>query len=235
MIRRDYMLRGIEEFVRTLARIALLRKGRRWDEASETVDAEFQLLVGEGAQTVARLSETELLARVIRSEPTQAVRDKTLMAIALLHEAGGVASEQGRAEESHEYYLKALHLLLEALARSEDHECPEFVPKVEMIVQALRGAPLPLRTHAMLMEYYERTGQFARAEDALFAMIEAEPNKAEIAEFGLTFYPRLLAQSDAALVAGNLSRAEAQAGMEEVKARLNRNASRKDERVEQVG
>ena len=86
MIRRDYILRMIEEFIQALARINALKTGQRWQEAAGAVDDEFQRLIGAGAQTVARLTETELLARLIRGEPTQAVRDKTLMLTALLND-----------------------------------------------------------------------------------------------------------------------------------------------------
>jgi hypothetical protein len=37
----------------------------------------------------------------------------------------------------------------------------------------LRNDPLPLRTLALLMQHYERTGEFAKAEDELFAMLDA--------------------------------------------------------------
>ena len=66
MIRRDYILRMIEEFVQALARISALKKDRLWQEAAGVVDEEFQRLIGTGAQAVARLTETELLARLIR-------------------------------------------------------------------------------------------------------------------------------------------------------------------------
>ena len=119
MIRRDYILRMIEEFVQALARINELKQDRRWQEAAGVVDEEFQRLIGTGADAVARLTETELLASLIRGEPTQAVRDKTLMLTALLKEAGDVAATQEHAKESRSCYLKGLHLLLETLAREE--------------------------------------------------------------------------------------------------------------------
>ena len=99
------------------------------------LDVEFQRLIGDGAQAVARLSETELLARLVQGEPTQVVRHKTLLT-ALLNEAGDVAMAQDRPADSREFYLKALHLLLDTVARGEVFECPEFVPKVEMLVNA---------------------------------------------------------------------------------------------------
>ena len=198
MIRRDYILRMIEEFMRVLSRINALKKGQQWQEAATTIDQEFQKLIGGGAQSVARLTETELLARLIQGEPTHAVREKTLILTTLLKEAGDLAATQGQAEESRSCYLKGLHLLLGALAEREVGECPEFVPKVEMFTAALEPSPLPLETEAMLMQHYERLGDFAKAEDALFAMLELQPQNQRALDFGFAFYERLRGQSDAA-------------------------------------
>jgi tetratricopeptide (TPR) repeat protein len=219
MMRRDYLLQMIQEFAQALARIASLKKGQRWDEAGEALDAEFQKLVGAGPQAVARFSDTELLARLVEGESTQIVRDKTLILTALLTEAGDIAVAQDRVDESRECYLKALHLLLDILARGEVSEFPEFVPKVEMLREALKEAPLLVTTHARLMQHYERAGEFARAEDELFAMLDAEPDNEPIVEFGIVFYQRLLAHRDVTLNEGNLPRAEVQEGLRELQTR----------------
>src|SRR5262245_46039618 len=155
MIRRDYILRMIEEFMRALAKIAALKKGQRWAEAGAELDAEFQRLIGAGAAAVARLSETELLARLIQGEPTQVVRQKTLLLTTLLKEAGDVAAAENRPDATRDCYLKALHLLLETLASGEFFEWPDFVPKIEVLLSSLQPGPLPPRTHAMLMQHYE--------------------------------------------------------------------------------
>lgn len=219
MIRRDYILRMIEEFIRVLTQIRALKKGQRWQEAAGVIDEEFQRLAGAGAQAVAQLSETELLAKLIQGEPTQAVRDKALLLTTLLKEAGDLAAAQDRTEESSACYLKGLHLLLNTLARDEIDRCPDFVPKVEGFVAALQGLPLAIRTLALLMEHYERTGQFGKAEDAFFGILDAQPNDTEALDFGIAFYERLNGRSDAALVEGNLPRPELEAGLVELRAR----------------
>jgi hypothetical protein len=216
MIRRDYILRMIEEFAQALARIRSLKGSRRWGEASAALDAEFKRFIGDGAQAVAGRSETELLTRLMQDGPTHVVRDKTLMLTTLLNEAGDVASAEDRMDEGRECYLKALHLLLDVLARGEVFERPEFVPKVEMLKEALEGMPLPPRTHALLMQHHERTGEFAKAENALFAMLDAEPDNGAIVEFGVALYKRMLAQSDSALAEGALPRAEVEEGLKEL-------------------
>ena len=219
MIRRDYILRMIEEFIRALAKITALKQGQRWGETSEALDEEFKRLIGSDAQTVAQLSETELLARLLQGEPTQVVRQKTLLLTTLLKEAGDVAAATDHPEASRDCYLKALHLLLETLASGEVFEWPEFVPKVQLLVDALQPTALPAHTQAMLMLHYERTGEFAKAENALFALLDAEPANNAIVKFGIAFYQRLLGQSDIALSEANLPREEVEEGLKELQER----------------
>lgn len=218
MIRRDYILRMIEEFFQALARIRGLKRGEQWQQAGGAVDEEFQRLIGAGAQAVSQLTETELLARIIQGEPTSAVKEKTLMLSALLKEAGDVAAAQDRPEESRSCHLKGLHLLLQTLASNDVIDCPEFVPQVDAFVAAL-GDGLPLATQAMLMQHFERIGEFAKAEDALFALLDAEPANAGLLQFGISFCQRLQNHRDDQLVAGNLPRLEVEAALADLRAR----------------
>ena len=225
MIRRDYILRMIEEFMQALARIRSLKQSQHWQEASGELDAELKKLVGDDARAVARLSETELLARLMQDGPTHALRDRTFILATLLAEAGDVAAGKDQSEAGRECHLKALHLLLDVLGRDEVFECPSFVPKVALLRERLRSEPLPLRTLAMLMQHYERTGEFARAEDELFAMLDAEPDSEAIAKLGMAFYQRLRAQSDTTLAAANLPRPEVESGLSELQQRFRRVAN----------
>ena len=219
MIRRDYILRMIEECIRALARIAAFKVEHRWDKATEVLNGELQQLVGADAQAIARLSESDLLARLMQTGPTHALREKTAILSTLLKEAGDVAAAENRPEASQHYYLKALHLLLDVLAREEVFDCPDFVPKIELLVTALQSISLPIHTHAMLMRHYESIGEFAKAEDELFAMLDIEPDNESFVELGCAYYQRLLAQSDAVLVAGNLPRSEVEEGLKELRTR----------------
>ena len=176
----------------------------------------MQRLGATNAEALTRLSETELLALLMKGEPTQVIHTKTLMLAALLKEAGEMAAAQERSDESRAYYLKGLHLLLNTLDTSEAHEIPAFVPKVEEFRAALASGYLPLPTAARLMQHYERIGDFAKAEDALFVMIEGEPDNRALLDFGTLFYERLLAHSDATLQSGSLPRSEVKNGLAEI-------------------
>ena len=217
MIRQDYLLRMIQDFFAMLSRLSALKREQQWEAAAGTLDEELKRLAGDGAQSLAGLSETELLARLIQGEPTQVVQQKVLMLATLFSEAGEIAAAEHRSDESRAFYLKGLRLLLDTLAQEEILECPAFVPKAEAFVRALSDQPLPLAIQARLMQHYERTGDFAKAEDALFAMLDSEPEQPGLAEFGVAFYQRLQSKSDAALNAGNLPRPELEASLQELR------------------
>jgi hypothetical protein len=216
MIRRDYIVRMIEEMGRALAQIRALRAGGRMEAARAMVDAECEKFAAMGVAGIVGLSETELLARVAEGQFAQTVHLRTLAVVALLREAAEIADGGGRTEEARQIYLKALHLLLGVLAQDDPAGFPDFVPGVEAIVTALQDTPLPVHIQAMLMRHYEASGQFAKAEDALYAILEAAGPEPEIVSFGRAFYERILRRSEASLKEGNLPRSEAEQGLHEL-------------------
>jgi hypothetical protein len=219
MIRRDYILRLIEEFAEALARIRALKKEGQAGEARVLTDEEFKRISGLDSAAVLKLSETELLAKLIQGEPSHAVREKMFFLTTLLKETGDIAAAEGREAESRACYLKGLHLLLDSLARGDGFEQPEFVPKVDLFVAALADGELPMTTNVLLMEHYERTAQFAKAEDSLFVILDADPENVAALEFGISFYERLLRQSEARLAEGNLPLSEVEAALNELRER----------------
>jgi hypothetical protein len=219
MIQRDYILRMIEEFRRVVEAIMAYRSEGRWQEVVGTVDEQFQRWIGVSAQEAANLSETDLTARLMRGEATQVVRDKMLFLIRLFKEAGDAAVAQDRMKEGHNLLLKGLELRVGTYWGEEPSEDADFATPVEAFTGALAGTPIPPRTQAMLMHHYERTGGFAKAEDALYALLEAAPDSLEVVDWGITFYERLQGRSNDALDAGNLPRSELEAGLAELKAR----------------
>lgn len=214
MIRQDYILRMIEQLRRVLASIAALKEQRRWQEITGTLDEQFRLLIGASTAEALRLSDTELMARLLQGESTQFVRDKTRFLIALFKEAGDAAAAQDQKEESRTFYLKGLELLL---SMDSDEDAPDLVPGLEVFLAALAHAHLPPRTQAMLMRCYEQRGAFGKAEDALFHLLETEPDNAAVLDFGIGFYERLRSQTDVALASGNLPRQEMEAGLAELR------------------
>ncbi len=213
MIRRDYLLRQIEEFVAVMTKLLGLAKNEQWEEASTVVGGQFNAIAGANADELLRMSDTELLVQLVQDGPTHLLESKIFLLATLFKAQGDVLAGQGKLEESGPYYLKGLHLLLDTFARNEMTKRPDFVPTVDSFLIALHDTPLPLNTNVMLMRYHEQNGEFAKAEDALFAVIEAGTPNIELLNFGIVFYQRLMGHSDRTLVAGNLPREEVKAGL----------------------
>jgi hypothetical protein len=222
MIRRDYILRMIEKIVQVLMGVREKMSEHNEVEAEQMLDQVFRELVGLGPLEVSRLSEMELLALLMKDDPTQVLREKSLLLVALLEEAARLRTAQGKSEESETCRIKALDLLLSIQLQDVDLELPAFVPRIGAMHDELSeaGVTLPLRTLAALWRQYERTGAFARAEDVLFKLLEAEPENTALHSEGRAFYERLLRESDASLEAGNLPRKEVEAGLAELGTRM---------------
>lgn len=218
-------MRMIAEIIQAIAQLNVLKEERRWDEAGESLDDELERLFRTNAKKILGLSDTELFALVIQGESTLAVREKTLVLSTFLSEAGEIAAAQHQPDESREYYLKALHLLLDVLGRGEVFEYPAFVPKVETLVSALQEHPLPFATRALLMQHYERTGELAKAEDMLYSILDDNPHNQTVYDFGIAFYQRALQQSDTALAEADLPRGEVEDGLREIQQRKKQSAA----------
>jgi hypothetical protein len=217
MIREDYLIGWIKRFVRFLTEIAGLMKTDQYQAAIQQIDLALRELLGLGADSISSLSDGEILARLTLGETTQLVQEKCFMLAALLRQLGLALVAQNRISESQDCFLRALHVMLGVRLRDEQVSLPEYAPRIEDLVELLKGGNLSPRTRATLMLYYEQTGQFAKAEDTLFMMLEDAPGNVDLIEIGMAFYDRLLKFDDAILIAGNLPRPEAEAGMHDLK------------------
>jgi hypothetical protein len=166
--------------------------------------------------TIGTLTDTELFAALLHAGELHAQTEKSFMLARVLIEAAEVAEAENHDHTSGVLRLKALHLLLHTALRGDVYEWPEFAPNIDLLLQRLPRPELPVHTQALLMQHFERTGQFAKAEDALHAMLEHFSDNPPLRQMAISFYQRLLAQTDAALEAGNLPREEVQAALAEL-------------------
>ena len=217
MFRRDYLLRQIEQFVAVMMKMTGLTKAGQWEEASAVAMAQFKALAGDDITKLLQMSDTELIARLAEGDSGYGMQEKIFMLARLFKENGDILKGQGRVEESRACYVKGLHLLLETVDPAVPR--PEFVPSVEAFLTTLRDSPLDFGTNVMLMRHYEQAGDYAKAEDALFNMLDAESTNTELLDFGIGFYQRLLRLDNEKLELGDLPRSEVNAGLAEVNQR----------------
>ena len=159
------------------------------------------------------------MARLTLGDSTQLVREKCVMLAALLEQLGLACATQGREEESQDCFLKSMHIMLGIQMRHDHEVLPEYAPRIEELAERLWKSNRSIRTDATLMLHYEQTGRYAKAEDALFSLLEGAPGNADAIEMGVAFYDRLSQLDDNTLIAGGLPREEVEAGLAELKTR----------------
>ncbi len=212
MIRKDYFLRLVEQAAKGIANALLGAEAGDYTEAHEAVSESLQQLLGLGLGSVANLSDEQLLG-ILQLHHAQDWRERSLMVAALLKTEGDICGQVGRERMQFNHYLKSLHLLLAASETAD--ELPEPIPSVAELMALLQEYVLPARSYQALLDYYERTNQLAAGEDALFAWLEDDGGESAVAA-GIAFFQKSTEKSDAELEAGNLPRAEVEAGLHEL-------------------
>nr|BBH95635.1 hypothetical protein KTA_38340 [Thermogemmatispora argillosa] len=211
MINRDYILRLIELFSRSLAHVLFLRQQNQHEEVLILTDELLRQSLGLSSDFLVAIPEEMLLALVKRIDLLDV--EKCLWIALLLKLEGDTYQDLQRYEDSFPRYQRSLRLFLEAILLEKEPRLSDFFVEIEELLVLLSRYELPAALQTRIMLYYEKTGRYAQAEDALFAALEAPDASPEIFEEGQAFYARLRTKSKAELEAGNFSPEEVEEGL----------------------
>ena len=222
MAQRDYILRQIEQLgsaYGAFIRSAEERKGLQYRAVGETVEQALRLHFGLSMATARERSADELIGLIRMGSSAYsgdgAVAERLILLAALLREQADTDAAGGDAEETAIGRLKALQIFLTVLVE-EDVASEYAIGAVEPLLNGLASYELPPAVKELLWHHAEQSGDFARAEDWLFALLEEEP---DALEQGIAYYERLAHFTDDELAQGNLPRAEVTASLAELRAR----------------
>jgi hypothetical protein len=211
MINKDYILRMAEKIGRSLAIILGLRKYNQHEEALIYIDDTLLRTVGLTSRFINSISDEMLVTTI---SPIGVLNIEACLWIAALLKAEGDIYEEelDKSNESYYHYQKSLYLFLAAVLHEHIPTDADLYKDIEQLLQKLDDYELPSPLKSKLFAYYELSGQYARAEDTLFDLLETGNNR-EMVESGRAFYTRLLTKSDTDLQAGNLGREEVDEGL----------------------
>ncbi|MDQ6659940.1 MAG: DUF6483 family protein, partial [Chloroflexota bacterium] len=116
-------------------------------------------------------------------------------------------------------YTKSLFFFLEVLLSNQATPDLDMDSTVDDILNKLADYELPLPLQRKLFRYFEKVGNYAKAEGILFGMLETNDAGRELIEEGSDFYNRLAKKSDADLRLGNFSRQESEEGFTQFRQR----------------
>lgn len=214
MAQEDYLLRMFEEMSRAIAQIIYQKQIKDYHASHTLIDEQLKQTLGLGSGFIRALPDETLLAMLTTMETLNV--EKCWLVALLLKAEGDLFVEEHDENNSYYSYLKACNLFLEVLQSRNHNKEIEKVPEVEDLLDKLREYEIPAQTQQLLFWYFDSTGQYGKAEDTLFDMLEVEgedetesvDDAPSLQEKGEAFYARLLGKSDETLEAGNLTRAE---------------------------
>lgn len=213
MFQRDYILRMIEQMSGMLGRLAGLKEQKKYGEALALIlDDWFTRLSLPNGDMLRKLSAKQIIELLSANGQPQA--EVVAVVATLFKEEGELRGLLGQEPEGTALRRKALQLQL-ALLRFE----PDAVqaPAVVDLANSLGREELAAEERRTLLDLYESEGDYARAEDVLFELLE-ETGDAELAAEGMRMYRRLLDKDDAELEAGNLPRGEVEEALRQLAA-----------------
>lgn len=217
----DWLVQQISQFARLLAVILGLKKREEYQAAQEAIEKALNTLLDLDLDKLRALPPAELVHRLTIAETTMVGREKVLFVAALLDQAGDIQAAQGQVEASSAFYVQALQLLLELILTDDHVSLPNYAPTVEDVLAKIAPETLPIETRITTMLYFEKIGDFGKAEDTLFEMLDSvadDPNAtAELIAIGDIFYERLQQLDDEILIAGNFARDEIATGITDLR------------------
>jgi hypothetical protein len=204
-------MRLIEQFSLVMARILFRKKSHQYDEALFEIGNCCGQLLGLDVRQVHSLSDGELIEWLKIGGNFDA--EKCLILAELLKEEAEIQDLVGRIDKQqlHMKYSKSFSLYLEALNHDKDLGTGQVMRDIRTVAEKLDVSNLSLHLKFKMFRFFEVTGDFGRAEDLLYELLEA--NYPDGPKEGLAFYKRILKKSDDELNAGNLPRSEVEEGL----------------------
>ena len=216
MVERDYILRLIKQMTEALAIVFKLERGGDLQEALRVIDTTYQQLLGLDAATIATLQADTLLSLVRSSgagyQGGKAMAERLTVLANLLQAEGDVYDGLKKPNESAARRFKALDIQL-AILTSEDPTSARAADSVATLLERLDEYDLAVRSKLLLWQHFEQMGDFARAENWMYEVLEDDRAPLDIVERSKAFYQRLLERDDADLILGNLPRSEVETGL----------------------
>jgi hypothetical protein len=134
MLRKDYIMKMIEDFVRTLAKVIMNREMKNYVEAKDELDNLSTLISGFGLQHIKSLGAEGVAYVLGMNKESEA--EKIYCTARILKEDGMIYEEEGNAEDSLKSYNLSLELFKLASTKEFD-EKGESLQEIEFLKNKL--------------------------------------------------------------------------------------------------
>ncbi|ATW26373.1 DUF6483 family protein [Candidatus Formimonas warabiya] len=202
MIKNDYIMKMIEQLSSFLAQIAGFKVRKQYQEGKQIVNEALKDLFGLNPQTIENLDYKALLMLI--STGGKLDQAKSLMLAELLKEKADLYDLEGNHDMGNNLYFKSLNVLIEVFLSTGKTFSEQHREKIREIIDIISDRVMPQDTQVLLFQYYEHNGQYAKAEDLLYELLESTYYDVEMVDKGIDFYKRLMNKTEWDLKDGNL-------------------------------
>jgi len=199
-----------------LTKVLFNKEKKNYIEAEKEIESAAKTLVGLDLNLIKILNVEDVL-KLMKTSDVYAGR--CLISAELLKEYGDILGEKERINESIDIYIKSLWLYLETILTKELPEPEVYYDRINFLIKNLTTPETDTDLKLKIFEYYEFSGQYSKAEDVLFELMDSDTEG--IKAKALKFYERLQLKTEEELVNGNFSREEVEESIEEIKSRYN--------------
>ena len=209
MLQRDYLMRMTEMLTAVLAKVLFNKETKNYEEAEKEIETAAKTIVGLDLRIINILNPQDII-QLMKTSDLYAGR--CLVSAELLKEYADVHELNGKDNSS--IILKSLHLYIEAILSKELPEPEKYYSKINELISFIAESDLQDDLNFKIIDYYEFSGQYSKAEDMIFELIEN--NNKDIIDRSVSFYKKLLHRTDEELESGNLSREEVNDALDEI-------------------
>lgn len=209
MLQRDYLMRMTEMLTAVIAKVMFNKETKNYEEAEKEIETAAKTIVGLDLRIINILNPEDII-QLMKTSDLYAGR--CLVSAELLKEYADVHELNGKDNSS--IILKSLNLYIEAILSKELPEPEKYYSKINELISLIDESDLKDDLNFKIIDYYEFSGQYSKAEDMIFELIEN--NNKDIIDRSVSFYKKLLHRTDEELESGNLSREEVNDALDEI-------------------
>lgn len=212
MLRRDYLVRMIEEMTEVLGKVFGLKQERKFTEALWQLDDLYKSQFRLSNDLLRSLSAKDIVEIFHTGGKLEA--DKLQNLAYLMKEEGNLLIAAGQQDEGTFTLMKSLHLYLTAAQGGGDRTLWKLTDHIDELIIDLNKYRLPQETELLRLQYEEAEGRYGRAEDIIYIMLQQQWIRKEEA---IAFYERLAQLDEATLSQGGLPIEEVREALQELR------------------
>lgn len=154
MIRRDYLMRLIEQFAGAVSKILELKKTKNYKKALSFINQTYNELFGFNSLLINSYDTEDLISLMSTDGFPDA--NKCLIIAVLLKEEGELYEAEGKADISRVRYLKSLDIFLRGFLSESEIKMDVYSYDLEKVVEKLEEKNLNPDIKNRLSKYYEK-------------------------------------------------------------------------------